>query len=323
MFKRLLKILPQTIAFLFLAGFVAYAAWQEPPSAPPDGNVPAPINVGPDAQTKAGDFTVNGAIKTLKDMIVGSATIKSDGSVSTGLYAENSQKLGGYSASDVSNSGKVTGTITLGGSLFGGVCGGYGCASCICYENTTCSVQGKGFCNGTTAHGGTNAPANYTAYQPVCDSGETLTLVSTQGVNQSCGNVVSCPIRTYQCVKPSINFPGCGNGVSESGEVCDDGNQLNNIGNCSANCSKFNYFVSPIVNGVLIREDAGSASQYCKEKGFTAYTKLNSLYYQASYTSCNFSPPYAGCPLWSIWNGSSWQTTQYPSFNAISEIWCQ
>lgn len=56
------KILPQIIALLFLAGFVAYA-WTEPASAPPGGNVPSPINVGPAAQTKQGNLTLGGILK--------------------------------------------------------------------------------------------------------------------------------------------------------------------------------------------------------------------------------------------------------------------
>ncbi len=328
MIKKLFKYLPQTVAMLFLAGFVAYA-WTEPSVAPPNGNVDAPINVGPNAQTKAGDFTVNGVVKTLKDLIVGSVTIKSDGSVSPGLNAEkaeNSQKLGGYSARDVSESGSVTGTITLGGSFYGGVCGGWGCNSCICVENTTCSVQGKGFCNGTIMQGymtGVSA-ANYTAYQPVCDLGETLTLVGTQGTNQSCYQPFQCPTRTYQCVKPRINFPGCGNSIMEAGEGCEDGNQLNNIGNCSADCSKSNYFYQPQV-GAYIRNDAASAGQYCKEKGMAAgYAKLNALNLQQSYPYCNPSwpPSYGNCPSMASWDGSSWKITQPATFLVIQELWC-
>jgi hypothetical protein len=65
MFKR---FLPQIIAMLFLAGFVAWA-WTEPTSAPPSGNAPTPINVGPTAQTKQGDLLLNGNFKVSGDII--------------------------------------------------------------------------------------------------------------------------------------------------------------------------------------------------------------------------------------------------------------
>jgi len=38
----------------------ALAAWQEPTAAPPDNNVPGPINIGSGAQTKAGSLTIGG-----------------------------------------------------------------------------------------------------------------------------------------------------------------------------------------------------------------------------------------------------------------------
>ena len=42
----------------FLAAFYV-VAWQEPSQAPPGGNVPAPLNVGPTGQSKAGGLILN------------------------------------------------------------------------------------------------------------------------------------------------------------------------------------------------------------------------------------------------------------------------
>ncbi len=56
------KFLPHIVASLFLVGFVVYA-WTEPTSAPPTGNVAAPINIGPTAQTKQGDLILQGKLK--------------------------------------------------------------------------------------------------------------------------------------------------------------------------------------------------------------------------------------------------------------------
>lgn len=59
MFK---KFIPHIIASLFLAGFVVYA-WIEPAGAPPASNISAPVNVGPQSQTKQGDLTIGGVLR--------------------------------------------------------------------------------------------------------------------------------------------------------------------------------------------------------------------------------------------------------------------
>lgn len=82
----------------FVAAFYVVAAWQEPGSAPPAGNAPTPLNVSATAQTKEGDLTINGVLKTLKDMIVNLVTIKGDGSMSPNL---NSDKVDDYHAADL------------------------------------------------------------------------------------------------------------------------------------------------------------------------------------------------------------------------------
>ena len=62
-FKQIAFIL-SALVLASIAGYLAFA-WTEPTEAPPDGNVPAPINVGSVAQTKEGvlqinaDFTAN------------------------------------------------------------------------------------------------------------------------------------------------------------------------------------------------------------------------------------------------------------------------
>lgn len=57
--------------FLFLAGalfliILAYLvfAWSEPTTSPPGGNVYAPLNTGPSAQTKSGSLTIQGNISS-------------------------------------------------------------------------------------------------------------------------------------------------------------------------------------------------------------------------------------------------------------------
>src|SRR3989338_6106919 len=58
MFKKLIPILPQIIASLFLTGFMVFA-WQEPSQAPPGGNVASPLNVGNAGQSKEGGLILN------------------------------------------------------------------------------------------------------------------------------------------------------------------------------------------------------------------------------------------------------------------------
>ena len=70
------KYLPQVIALLFIFAFAVYA-WQEPSQAPPQGNVPAPLNVGPGDQTKTGgvlgvfDLRVDSALEVVGEALFG------------------------------------------------------------------------------------------------------------------------------------------------------------------------------------------------------------------------------------------------------------
>ena len=115
------------LVFLFAIAFYI-SAWTEPPQTPPQGNVDTPINIGSAAQTKLGDLNIGSGLNywltkvgdslALKndsginkfilgqdgnlilegDITVGSATIKGDSSISSGL---NSDLLDDYHASDL------------------------------------------------------------------------------------------------------------------------------------------------------------------------------------------------------------------------------
>lgn len=51
------KILITIIIILFLGlAYAVVSAFMEPVGSPPSGNVPAPINIGPEAQSKTGDL---------------------------------------------------------------------------------------------------------------------------------------------------------------------------------------------------------------------------------------------------------------------------
>jgi len=82
------RIVSLTFGILVICFVVAFyvVAWQEPSQAPPEGNVPTPLNVGSVHQTKEGDLSI------------GEADIKGDGSISTNL---NADKLDDYHAADL------------------------------------------------------------------------------------------------------------------------------------------------------------------------------------------------------------------------------
>ena len=57
-FQKTIALLGGVLVLSVAVGYVVFA-WDGPTQAPPDGNADAPINVGGDAQTKAGDLTVS------------------------------------------------------------------------------------------------------------------------------------------------------------------------------------------------------------------------------------------------------------------------
>jgi len=56
--ERIVALTSILLAISFLAAFYALS-WQEPTQNPPQGNVPAPLNVGPDGQSKVGGLILN------------------------------------------------------------------------------------------------------------------------------------------------------------------------------------------------------------------------------------------------------------------------
>lgn len=70
---RLFLILIGVVVLSLASGLgLRYAlAWVEPGADPPDGNVPKPINVGADSQTKTGDLIIGGDFSVSKGQIIG------------------------------------------------------------------------------------------------------------------------------------------------------------------------------------------------------------------------------------------------------------
>lgn len=83
--KYLLQGYALAIVLLLFVAVQSYA-FTEPTQSPPDGNVPAPINVGDSTQEKTGSLTVNTANRTLGLLVAG-------GRLQVGV--ENSVNVGG------------------------------------------------------------------------------------------------------------------------------------------------------------------------------------------------------------------------------------
>jgi hypothetical protein len=65
--QKIKYILLQTLPVMVISGLIVTAmvyAWNEPSQSPPQGNVPAPINVGDVGQTKTGSLSINGGFQS-------------------------------------------------------------------------------------------------------------------------------------------------------------------------------------------------------------------------------------------------------------------
>ncbi|MBU4298492.1 hypothetical protein KJ636_00390 [Patescibacteria group bacterium] len=124
----------QKIKSVFLAGLPAIViatllvvaiiyAWTEPTSAPPAGNVSAPINVGLDPQTKSGNLGIGGLFRAMGSVSVFDGNVGIGTTTPSGLLDVGGGKLvvlsggnvgigtpGPGSKLEVSGSFRVTGT---------------------------------------------------------------------------------------------------------------------------------------------------------------------------------------------------------------------
>src|SRR3989344_5186351 len=100
--SKIVPVLPQIIASLFLTGFVVFAAWQEPSQAPPGGNVDTPLNTGLTGQIKSGNLQVN----ALGVQGTGNAFLVPYGNVGIGT-ATPSEKLEVSGSVKISSGGEI------------------------------------------------------------------------------------------------------------------------------------------------------------------------------------------------------------------------
>ena len=129
---KLVSLIFGVLVICFLAGFYILA-WTGPTATPPGDNVPTPLNVGPDAQTKQGPLIVN-----------------TDGIEENGLVVDKGKLCIG--ADCKSSWSEVGGTLTCEYVSKVIPSGGSGCVFCSAgYKNT-----GGGVWNGS---GGSDFPA--------------------------------------------------------------------------------------------------------------------------------------------------------------------
>ncbi|MCD6149114.1 hypothetical protein J7J18_07110, partial [bacterium] len=126
--------LPVALTALLLAVVFAWA-WVEPTQEPPDGNVPAPINVGPSSQTKQGSLGLNTKGEYETGLLVINNAYFIGGKVGIGtdepsakLDVNGNVRIRSLNCTGYSNGGKLTtdasGNLTCANDVSGGGGGG-------------------------------------------------------------------------------------------------------------------------------------------------------------------------------------------------------
>lgn len=311
---KIFSSLPQIFALLFVLAFTALA-WTEPTVAPPGGNVSTPLNVGSTGQSKAGGLILNtgGAANGLivDQGKVGIGTANPGQKLSVAGIIEST--LGGFKFPDgsIQTQAAVSDPADKTGYTEGLVQINYTSVPyCACLA-TNCSAIPPGYCADTYVSWNCFSGNIYAAG---CLSGWTQREVARRNGSGGLGTCVPESV-TSTCYKPPVaSF--CGNGVLDPGEVCDDGNDSNGAGDCAADCSRINAFLSPYkyctglypASRILTEYLSGTIDQYCKEQGFSGNTR-----------SSAGQPTY---PSWgSAYQNGQWVCSQYGY--RVDKIWCQ
>ena len=128
----------------------------------------------------------------------------------------------------------------------------------------------------------------------------------------------------YSCYKSMPPGPRCGNGKVESGEICDDGNTVNDAGNCYSDCSKTNKFDVYSELLTCLNEDDGhiqsvygaypdaqTADKLCENREFTKAAKY--LTHRQSDTTSSKT---------GRWDGTRWVCTEITGYQEIQYLYC-
>ncbi len=202
--KSLLKNFTESIKItaialvLTLGATYAYAAWTGPTSAPPNGNTPAPVNVGTTNQIKNGGLGVNSLAVYGDSVVTGNSSV--DGYLKVGVT-----------------------TATCNGNLSGA----------LRYNTTSLTIE---TCNGSSWKALVSTTPIFTTctYQgSTYQIGEVVTLSPTCNVSSAVDCVASRPVCIYDGVDIFWTVPG-----SKSAQQClGNGSWLPISLPCTKSCS--------------------------------------------------------------------------------------
>jgi hypothetical protein len=109
------KIIVLALALALGISYVSAAGtWTGPTATPPGGNVDTPVNVGNNAQSKAGDLSVGAFLANLNSLFLGNVTIGSISAPAQFKLINGAQGSGKVLASDASGSATWVSTSSLG-----------------------------------------------------------------------------------------------------------------------------------------------------------------------------------------------------------------
>jgi hypothetical protein len=114
------KIIVLALALALGISYVSAAGtWTGPTATPPGGNVDTPVNVGNNAQSKAGDLSVGAFLANLNSLFLGNVTIGTTAAPATLTIKDGSQGAGKVLTSDANG---VASWGAGGGGTTPGIC---------------------------------------------------------------------------------------------------------------------------------------------------------------------------------------------------------
>ena len=245
------SILP---CLLFLIAIGVYVSGYNPPTqGPPFGNLPAPINAGPDAQTKTGNLTIEGNLTTKGILKLGQFATADLPAGAEGALCFDTTK----NAMQIytSNAWRDLMVVKLG---LGETCSLNGdCDLGHCVDGYCCNASCEGTCNRCNVAGsiGTciEAPSDCTGGCSICSSGNCIA-----DPTKCTGNCVQCTGSgtAYSCSANDASCTGdcsfCTGADTEYNCAGSNGFCLNDTSscNCSGSDVEFNCQSCPDTYGV-------------------------------------------------------------------------
>ncbi|MDD5144635.1 MAG: hypothetical protein PHW72_00660 [Candidatus Pacebacteria bacterium] len=269
-------ISPKIIALsfgVFVISFLAVfyvVAWQEPTQAPPSGNTYAPLNVGPETQTKAGSLIINASGTEENALVIGQGKVCIDNDC-----IESWPEEGG---ADTTFKMTVS-SYCVGNSKF---CG-QKTASYTCPDGGTAVLVN---CPRTLLSG---SYANDFYACSCSTNGGTASVKASAIMSQSCPNWYTraardeCTSYTTSCTNDCTSY-----GVCELTFKC---GVENTVGNYTPESCTFGPTVIRTGAACNSGEDEAYCQQQCSGAGWQ----------NSEVASCNANFPYESCNYWSMY----------------------